>query len=82
MKQNNYFSGEQQAISRQITYLKKRSKRYTMFRVASFLAAALSLYILIQPYPLISAILTFLFVALLIYFAALHHRNGEQLKHY
>lgn len=82
MEQHDYFSNAFAEIDTIKIHLLKKSRTWVILRVGAFVAAVLSLYILIQPAPVIAVVLSTAFLGLLIYFASAHQKTREKLSHY
>ncbi len=82
MEQQDFFSKSLAEINKTTSLLQQKSRRWVIYRVGAFLAAVLSLYILVQPAPVVAFGLTAAFLGLLIYFAYAHQKTRDRLSHY
>ncbi len=65
-----------------IEQLRRTSRRQSWLRVVFFLAAVVSVYVLVKPQPVLSGIVAILFFGLFIYTARRHQQTQRKIKRY
>lgn len=82
IKPKAFYQRQKEESVSAIEHLSKISRRQSLLRVMFFLAAVVSVYILVKPQPVLSGIAAVLFFGLLIYTARRHQQTQRKIKRY